>query len=222
MRRSSLVVLALTSTSALATAQTTASNYPVKPVPLPDSAEIALAQSAAPADLAKASTVYAVRDGQILTIRQGSNGAACMVARDFHAGSLYPICFNPEGTRTVAKRELMQMRLRSLGVPEDSIDRAVTAAYTSGELEAPRELALAYMMSPQQVLFSSASKDGRRVGAWHPHLMFYFPGMTPTKLGLGQAGPNDVIQVGSPGTPQAEVVVKLPSWSDGTPVAARK
>ena len=116
----------------------------------------------------------------------------------------------------------MQMRLRSLGVPEDSIDRAVAAAYTRGELEAPRELALAYMMSPQQVLFSSASKDGRRVGAWHPHLMFYFPGMTPTKLGLGQAGPNDVIQVGSPGTPQAEVVVKLPSWSDGSPVALRK
>ena len=220
MRRSSLVLLALTSTSALA-AQT-ASSYPVRPVPLPDSAEIALAESAAPADLAKASTVYAVRDGQILTIRQGSNGSTCMVARDFHAGSLYPICFNPEGARTVARRELMQMRLRSLGVPEDSIDRAVTAAYTSGELEAPRELALAYMMSSHQVLFSSPSKDGRRVGAWHPHLMFYFPGMTPTKLGLGQAGPNDVIQVGSPGTPRAEVVVKLPSWSDGTPVAPRK
>ena len=220
MRRSSLVLLALTSTSALA-AQT-ASSYPVKPVPLPDSAEIALAESAAPAHLAKASTVYAVRDGQILTIRQGSNGATCMVARDFHAGSLYPICFNPEGARTVARRELMQMRLRSLGVPEDSIDRAVTAGYTSGELEAPRELALAYMMSSHQVLFSSPSKDGRRVGAWHPHLMFYFPGMTPMKLGLGQAGPNDVIQVGSPGTPQAEVVVKLPSWSDGTPVAPRK
>ena len=221
MRPSSLALLALASTSALA-AQTTTSSYPVKPVPLPDSAEIALAESAAPAGLAKASTVYAVRDGQILTIRQGSNGAACMVARDFHAGSLYPICFNPEGARTVAKRELMQMRLRSLGVPEDSIDRAVTAAYTRGELEAPRELALAYMMSWHQVLFSSASKDGRRVGAWHPHLMFYHPGMTPTKLGLGQAGPNDVIQVGSPGTPQAEVVVKLPSWSDGTPVASRK
>ena len=221
MRRSSLAVLALAATPALAGAQTTASRYPVKPVPLPDSAEIALAESAAPADLAQASTVYAVRDGRILTIRAGSNGAACMVARDFHAGSLYPICFNPEGARTVAKRELMQMRLRSLGVAEDSIDRAVAAAYTRGELQAPRELALAYMMSPKQVLFSSPSKEGRRVGAWHPHLMFYYPGMTPAKLGLGQAGPNDVIQVGSAGTPQAEVVVKLPTWSDGTPVAPR-
>jgi hypothetical protein len=218
MRRSSLFLMALASMPTIAGAQA-ARDYPVKPVPLPDSAEIALAESAAPADLAKGSTVYAVREGQILTIRQGSNGAACMVARDYHGGSLYPICFNPEGTRTVAKRELMQMKLRSLGVPEDSIDRAVAAAYTRGELETPKELALAYMMSSRQILFSSASKDGRRVGAWHPHLMFYFPGMTPAQLGLGRAGPNDVIQVGSPGTPQAEVVVKLPNWADGTPVA---
>ncbi len=221
MRRSSLVLLASTLAPASAAAQA-ANGYPVKPIPLPDSAEIALAESAAPFDVANGSTVYAVRDGQVHAIRQGTNGSACMVARDYHGGSLYPICFNPEGARTVAKRELMQMKLRSLGVPEDSIDRAVDAAYARGELETPKELALAYMMSPRQVLFASANKDGRRVGAWHPHLMFYFPGVTPAKLGLGRAGPNDVIQVASPGTPRAEVIVKLPSWSDGTPTTARK
>ncbi len=221
MRRSSLVLLASTLAPASAPAQA-ANGYPVKPIPLPDSAEIALAESAAPLGVAKGATVYAVRDGQVHTIRQGTNGSTCMVARDYHGGSLYPICFNPEGARTVAKRELMQMKLRSLGAPEDSIDRAVDAAYARGELETPKELALAYMMSPRQVLFASANKDGRRVGAWHPHLMFYFPGVTPAKLGLGRAGPNDVIQVASPGTHRAEVIVKLPSWSDGTPATARK
>ncbi|HEX6052658.1 MAG TPA: hypothetical protein VFZ21_25510 [Gemmatimonadaceae bacterium] len=220
MRRSSLVLLASTLLPAFASAQ--ASNgYPVKPVPLPDSAEIALAESAAPPNVATASTVYAVRDGQVRTIRQGTNGLVCMVARDYHAGSLYPICFNAEGARTIAKRELMQMKLRSLGIPEDSIDRAVNAAYARGELETPTELALAYMMSPKQVLFSSATREGRRVGAWHPHLMFYFPGVTPAKLGLGRAAANDVIQVSSAGTPRAEVVVKVPSWSDGTPTVPR-
>jgi len=143
-----------------------------------------------------------------------------MVARDFHGGSLYPICFNPEGVRTAMQRELMQGRLRSLGVPEDSIDRAVEGAYTRGELEVPRELALAYMMSPRQMLFSSAGKDGRRVGAWHPHLMFYVPGATPAKLGLIGAAASVPIQVGTPGTPQAEVIVKLPQWADGTSVGA--
>ena len=70
------------------------------------------------------------------------------------------------------------------------------------------------------MLFSSASKDGRRVGAWHPHLMFYVPGATPAKLGLTGTAASAPIQVGTPGTPQAEVIVKLPQWADGTPVGS--
>jgi len=203
----------------LAEAQSPPAAYPAKPVPLPDSVEIALATSAAPAELSSNATVYAVRDGKVLTLRAGTNGSSCMVARDSHPGSLYPICYNPEGTRTVLERELMQVRLRTLGVAEDSIDRAVEAAYRSGELEIPKDVALAYMMSPQQVLFSNARKEGRRVGAWHPHLMLYVPGATPAKFGLSDSGTGDPIQVGAPGTPQAEVIVKLPKWADGKPVS---
>ena len=213
-----IAAMLVASVARLADAQSTPSAYPAKPVPLPDSIEIALATSAAPAELSSNATVYAVRDGKVLTLRAGTNGSSCMVARDSHAGSLYPICYNPEGTRTVLKRELMQARLRTLGVAEDSIDRAVEAAYKSGELEIPKDVALAYMMSPQQVLFSNARKEGRRVGAWHPHLMLYVPGATPAKLGLSDSGTGDPIQVGSPGTPQAEVIVKLPKWADGKPV----
>ena len=201
-------------------AQSPQNGYPVKPEPLPDSAEIALAVSAAPAELSSNAAVYTVRDGKVVTLRAGTNGSSCMVARDSHGGSLYPICFNPEGTRTVLKRELMQVRLRTLGVAEDSIDRAVEAAYKRGELEIPKDIALAYMMSPQQVLFSSAGKDGRRVGAWHPHLMLYMPGATPAKFGLSDKGTGEPIQVGSPGTPQAEVIVKVPKWADGKPAGA--
>ena len=218
MRHSSSFVLLLALATTSVAAQSTQSGYPVKPVPLADSAEIALAVSAAPAELSSLATVYTVRDGQVITLRRGSNGAACMVARDLHGGSLYPICYNPEGARTALRRELLQVRLRSLGVAEDSIDRAVAAAYSGGELETPRELALAYMMSPRQVLFSNAGPEGRRVGAWHPHLMFYVPGATPAKFGLTDDGAGEPIQVGSAGTPQAEVIVKLPKWADGTPV----
>jgi len=214
-----IAAMLVASVARLADAQPTPSAYPVKPVPLPDSIEIALATSAAPAELSSNATVYAVRDGKVLTLRAGTNGSSCMVARDSHAGSLYPICYNPEGTRTVLERELMQVRLRTLGVAEDSIDRAVEAAYRSGELEIPRDIALAYMMSPQQVLFSNARKEGRRVGAWHPHLMLYVPGATPAKFGLSDTGTGDPIQVGAPGTPQAEVIVKLPKWADGKPVS---
>jgi hypothetical protein len=220
MRASILAaIIASAATTAAAQAPTTA--YPVKPVPLPDAEEIALAVSAAPADLSRNAAVYAVRDGKVLTLRPGTNGSSCMVARDLHGGSVYPICYNPEGTRTVLRRELMEVRLRSLGVAEDSITKAVTAAYKTGELETPKDVALAYMMSPKQVLFSSPQADGRRVGAWHPHLMLYVPNATPAKFGLSNES-GEPIQVGRPGTPQAEVIIKVQKWADGTPVVPKQ
>ena len=219
MRRLSPVVLLLVTSAAAAGAQAAPNGYPVKPVPLADSVEIALAVSAAPPELSNQATVYAVRDGQVLTLRRGSNGSACVVARDLHGGSLYPICYNPEGARTVLARELLEVRLRSLGASEDSVERAVAAAYASGQLETPKSLALAYMMSPRQVLFSSPRLEGRRVGSWHPHLMFFVPGATPSMFGLSSEDAEPISVSGS-GTPRAEVVVKVQKWSDGTPVAA--
>jgi len=218
MRLSFPVVLLLVVSAAVAGAQAAPGGYPVKPVPLADSVEIALAVSAGPPELSNQATVYAVRDGQVLTLRRGSNGSACVVARDLHGGSLYPICYNAEGARTVLARELLEVRLRSLGASEDSVERAVAAGYASGQLETPKALAMAYMMSPRQVLFSSPKPEGRRVGAWHPHLMFFVPGATPSMFGLASEDAEPIAVSGS-GTPRAEVVVKVQKWSDGTPVA---
>ncbi len=214
------VVLLLVTFAAAAGAQAAPNGYPVKPVPLADSVEIALAVSAAPPELSNQATVYAVRDGQVLTLRRGSNGSVCVVARDLHGGSLYPICYNAEGARTVLARELLEVRLRSLGASEDSVERAVAAGYASGQLEAPKSLALAYMMSPRQVLFSSPRPEGRRVGPWHPHLMFFVPGATPSMFGLSSEDAEPISVSGS-GTPRAEVVVKVQKWSDGTPVTGQ-
>ena len=214
MRSTVALLLSVAALRPLA-AQSPPNGYPVRPVPFADSVEIALAESAAPPDVSSRATVYAVRGGQVVTLRRGSSGAACMVARDLHGGSLYPICYNPEGARTVLERELLQVRRRSLGVAEDSVARATAAAYARGELRTPRELALAYMMSPRQVLFSSPGPEGRRVGAWHPHLMLYVPNATPAMFGMTSED-GEPIAVGSAGTPQAEVIVKLPKWADGT------
>jgi hypothetical protein len=221
MRRVVVAVNSILMVAATAAGQSLPNNYPVRPAPLGDSAEIALAVSAAPRDVSERATVYAVHDGQVRTLRTGSNGAACMVARDLHAGSLYPICYNAEGARTVLPRELMEVRLRSLGASEDSVTRAVAAAYARGQLEPPTGLAIAYMMSPRQVLFSQPGPDGRRVGAWHPHVMFYVPNATPAMFGLsGEDG--EPIGLSSSGTPQAEVIVKVPAWADGTPAPQPK
>jgi len=216
--RLSLPIVMLLSYASIGGAQSTPNGYPVTPVPLADSVEIALAVSAAPPEVSNQATVYAVRDGQLLTLRRGSNGSACVVARDLHGGSLYPICYNAEGARTVLARELLEVRLRSLGASEDSVERAVATGYASGQLETPKSLAMAYMMSPRQVLFSSPRPEGRRVGAWHPHLMFFMPGATPGMFGLASEDAEPIAVSGS-GTPRAEVVVKVQKWSDGTPAA---
>ena len=96
--------------------------------------------------------------------------------------------------------------------------RLVEAAYKSGELRRPTKPAMAYMMSPQQVLFSSPLAEGRRVGAWSPHLMLLMPGVAPEQLGLSDSSKVDVIQIHREGSHHAELIVKVPAWSDGKAV----
>jgi len=206
--------LAMVVSAAGLSAQDTA--YPTRPVSLPDSAEIALAASAAPREITEHATIYGFRDGKEVVLRRGTNGVTCMVSRDFHAGSSYPICYDEEGSRTRLPRELMEVRLRIAGTPEDEIDRQVAAAYASGALKRPSRISVAYMMSPRQMLFSSPGPEGRRVGAWHPHLMIQSPGLAGSALGMSteDAGP---LSIGDePGVP--ELVVRLPTWSDGTAI----
>jgi hypothetical protein len=188
--------------------------YPVAPKALPDSEEIALARSAAPAEIVAAASIYTVRDGKPNVLRQGTNGCACMVSRDLHEGSLYPICFDVEGTKSVLPRELLEVGLRTIGRSEEQVIAAVDSAYRTGALKPPPSLALAYMMSSRQVLFSSPLADGQRVGAWHPHVMLFVPGATPEQLGLSADSRVSVIAVGAPRTRRAEIIIRVPEWAD--------
>ena len=191
--------------------------YPTIPRPLADAEEIALARSAAPAEISERATVYTIRNDKVIRLVEGSNGCACMVARDLHAGSLYPICFDREGTRTRLLRELEELRLRMAGATEDSVKAHVTAAFRAGTLQTPASFSVAYMMSPRQVLFSSPFRDGRRVGAWSPHLMIMAPGITAQTLGLRDTSRVTQFSVDVAENHTHELVVKVPSWSDGSP-----
>ena len=75
------------------------------------------------------------------------------------------------------------------------------------------------MMSPRQVLFSSLDASGVRVGTWAPHLMLVLTGVVPDQLGLAPNSAVDVIQIHHEGNGRSELIVKLPVWSDGKPVA---
>lgn len=196
--------------------------YPVPPRPLPEADEIALARSAAPDEISAHADVFVMRGTAFEKVRAGTNGCACMVGRDLHEGSRYPICFDQEGARTLLAREIMEVSLRAKGKSEPSVQREVAAAYASGALRMPVKTAVSYMMSPRQVLFSAADSTGVRVGPWSPHLMFLMPDVTPDQLGLKHDSKLDIITIHDRDTAHSELVVKVPKWSDGTPVVSAK
>jgi hypothetical protein len=178
--------------------------------------------SAAPAEVSSKADVYVLRGTDFVKVKTGTNGCACMVGRDSHEGSRYPICFDQEATKTTMLREIKEASLRAKGTSEADIRRIVDAAYKSGDLRMPSRPAMAYMMSPNQVLFSSPEARGVRVGAWSPHLMLMMPDVAPSQLGLADSASSvDIIQIRREGNHHAELVVKVPTWSDGTPVVRK-
>lgn len=217
-RLSSIIQAAWLPIAGFASLASAQASYPARPQPLPDSAEIALALTAAPSEISAGADVYSFRNGQPVKIRSGSTGVACMVARDYHAGSSYPICYDAEGVRTRMQRELMEVGLRIAGVPEEDIVRRVAQAYDRGELKRPQRMTVAYMMSPRQVIFSSPKPDGQRVGAWWPHLMITSPDLSAGGLGIPAGQSVKGFSVDAIDGHHNELVVQLPVWSDGTSV----
>lgn len=209
---------------AIAAAQATPpkSGYPVPPRPLGEAEETALAMTAAPSEVSGNADVYVLRGMEFVKVRTGTNGCACMVARDLHEGSRYPICYDREGANTSIFREIMEGSLRAKGKSEPEVKRAVEAAFASGELKRPSKPSVAYMMSPRQVLFSAPDSSGVRVGPWSPHLMLMLPGVAPDQLGLAAASKVGFIQIYKVGNAHSELIVKVPTWSDGKPAVDGK
>ena len=48
--------------------------------------------------------------------------------------------------------------------------------------------------------------------------MLMLPGVQPEQMGLAHDSKVDIIQIDRKGAAHAELVVKVPKWSDGTPV----
>ena len=76
--------------------------------------------------------------------------------------------------------EILRVELRLAGVPAEEIDSRVDAMIASGKLAVPTRPAMAYMMSPDQVLYADAET---RVGQWQPHIHIYIPYATAEQFG---------------------------------------
>ncbi|HEX5831354.1 MAG TPA: hypothetical protein VFY16_10270 [Gemmatimonadaceae bacterium] len=76
----------------------------------------------------------------------------------------------------------------------------------------PRRPALSYMLSRRQVLYRQGDAAGSRlVGAWPPHLMTSFPGLT--NAGIGHVPGSDGPIIANEGTATSHFVIAVRDWS---------
>lgn len=176
---------------------------------LPEAEEIRLALSAAPPAISGNADVWVLRRGGHVKVRSGTSGVACIVTRD-HPESLYPICFDAEATRTMLPLMLREQQLREKGLTDEQVAQEIEAAIARRELTLPSRPAMAWMMSPSQVIYAGAT--GPRVGAWHPHVMIYSPYATTETLGYSGL-PDGDFSLREAGRPTAHILIITRDWA---------
>jgi hypothetical protein len=184
---------------------------PISEYLMPRDAEIALAKSAAPANISGLATIKVLTASGYQVARNGNNGFVCMVLRGWAAPTYTPaqfrnlvydakvhapICFNPEAARTVMPYYELRTKLGMEGKTPDQMAEAVQEAYVKGKLPRRGEVTFAYMWSADQIL-------GPGIGAWHPHMMVFAPYYENSMLGgneFGSALPQVSDDAGTPFT----------------------
>ena len=176
---------------------------------LPRDREIALARTAAPAEVSRDASVMVLTAKGFEVAVKGTNGVTCIVNRS-HPESLEPHCFDAEGSATVLPIELRRTELLQEGKTAEEIDREIAAGLLDGRFRLPRRPAMSYMMSPEQVLVSD---EGKNVGRWQPHIMIFYPHLAATDLGLGATPSTDAAMVVDPGKPLSNIMVVVKDFT---------
>ena len=187
---------------------------------MPESAEVALARTAAPASISAKAKVLVLRRDGYGTAADGGNGWTCMVERGWANNTTAPDywnpklraphCFNAPAARTFLPIYLMKTKMVMAGArSKEEILRATEAAFKSGELRPLERGSAAYMMSKQQYL-------GDRDQHWHPHVMFFTQG-DATKTWGADLPDSPVIAANDPEEHVTILFVVADKWSDGTP-----
>ena len=192
-------------------AQVAAQYPPLSEYLMPRETEIALARSAAPANISSRATIKVLTKFGYEAAHKGDNGFVCMVMRGWAAPTytqaqfrdlVYdakvraPICFDPGASRTVMPYYELRSKLGMEGKTPDQIAEGVQTAYVKGELPRRDTVSFAYMWSADQNL-------GPGVGHWHPHMMIFAAYYDNAMLGgneFGSALPQVTDDAGTPFT----------------------
>ncbi|MFN8650736.1 MAG: hypothetical protein U0133_02390 [Gemmatimonadales bacterium] len=173
---------------------------------LPPAEEIALARSAAPPSVSATARIWIFAAGRYTIGDSGTSTVECYVGRSWPR-ALEPQCFDAEGARTILPLERRISELLHSGASRDSVERHVAAGLAAGTFQLPRRPAMTWMLSAAQELYDD---DGSPAGAWKPHIMIYYPYLTPDAVGTGS---NDDLAAGlvvSPGTPRSSFMIVVP------------
>jgi hypothetical protein len=189
---------------------------PVSEYMMTPEAKVALARSAAPANISDRATIKVFTAAGYQVARDGDNGFVCMVMRGpsaptytpaqirdlvYDAKLRAPICFNPEASRTVVPYYELRNKLAMEGKTPDQITEGIQAAYAKGVLPKRDGVSFAYMWSADQNLGS--------FGHWHPHMMVFCPYYENSMLGGNPFGARLPIVTDDAGTPFAVVVIPV-------------
>jgi len=127
-----------------------------------ESAEIALARTAAPASISDGAEVMVLRRDGYATAVKGKNGFLCLVERSWGKATddsefwnpkmRAPHCFNAAAARTFAPIYLMKTKLVLAGKSPKEIAAATASALDRKELPALEPGAMAYMIVETAVL----------------------------------------------------------------------
>ena len=190
---------------------------PINEYQMARDAEIALAKSAAPANVSSRATIKVLTPSGFQVAREGDNGFTCVVMRGWSAPTYTPaqfrklvydpavrapICFDPEASRTVLPYYELRSKLGMQGKSPDEIAEAVQSAYVKGELPKRDTVSFAYMWSADQNL-------GTGIGHWHPHMMIFAPYYKNSMVGGNEFGSPFPQVSDDDGTPFTVVVIPV-------------
>jgi hypothetical protein len=182
------------------------------------SAEIALAQTAAPTSISGDASVLVLGNHDYETAVKGKNGFVCLVWRSWAASFddpdfgnpkfRAPICFSPAAARTVLPAYLERTKWALAGASKSEMEDRTRAALASNRIATPGPGAMAYMMS----------REGDTGTGHHfpPHVMMFVARTDGTDWGAGRHGSPIIAEPQYP-EPITVFDILVPLYSDGTP-----
>ena len=204
-----------------AMAQDAATAYPkmapIEQYLMDQTAEIALARTAAPESISRDADVMVLGRHGFETAVKGKNGFVCIVGRGWSSAAdpdfwnprvRVPMCVNAPAARTYLLRVTKITDLTLAGRTLDQVNEAIAAAIANKELPPMEPGAMCYMMGKQ-------GYGGDVAPHWPSHLMFFYSDTDPAIWGANLPG-SPVIAVADPLEHLTQFVIPAQRWSDGT------